>query len=101
MKLIQKEEDGLTLADDFDIHTPVKGRPRKYADYSITLGAKKFDGRWHYWWLTTVDGKEYGSVFVADIYHKNIKNLSYVTAVKSIDKILASKQKIKEVMEGK
>ena len=103
-KIIQ-EEDLLTISPKFDIHTPVRRKPRKYADYDITIGAKQFDDLWHYWWLVTVSGEEYGSVFVAEIYHKNVLNLCYVTAVKSIDKILGNckvkRQSIKKLMGGK
>ena len=87
MKQIKDDADLLEISPDFNIHTRVSGRPRTYRGCKITLGSRELNKVWHYWWLTTVEGQDYGTVFLSGRQAKELRELAYEAAIRSIDKL--------------
>lgn len=80
----------LPISPKFDIYS-VKGTTKTYKDIDIKLAVKLYDKKWHYSWLITYKGEQYGTVFLSPDRHKELKNLAFITACMSIDKLTEEK----------
>lgn len=80
-------DNTLKQSPDFNIFTE-KGKRVTYRGVRITLGQKKFDHVWHYWWFARIEGKPYGFTYLIADKHTEMRELARAGAQKSIDLLL-------------